>query len=90
MIDYAIIPPAIRDAIDRWVRDSIPGGHFTMAVLANDLHEAVARADENSLHALHSIVAYVYNEIPSAAWGSPEKLRAWAEHRAEVEEVSHG
>lgn len=82
MIDYDTIPPAVREAIDRWVTHGIPAGHFVMAVLANDLHGAISRADERSLAALHSIVAYVYNEIPNNAWGSPDKLRAWTELRA--------
>ena len=78
MIDYDTIPPKIRKALDRWANEGTPVGHFVTAVLENNLSDAVARADEDSLAALHSIVGYVYNELPSPCWGSPEKTKAWA------------
>ncbi len=53
-----------------------PGGWLT-AVLCNDLSMAVLKADETNLKALPATVAYVYQEIPSAAWGSPQKVRTW-------------
>ena len=43
-------------------------------MLANDLMEAVGRADESSLANLAAICRYVYNDIPSNAHGSYERV----------------
>ena len=82
MINYATIPVDVRNSIDAWVTRAIPPGSFVTAVLENNLSEAFAHADDWSLDAMHSIVAYVYNEIPSPCWGSAEKMKAWRERFA--------
>ena len=77
MIDYSQIPESTRYALDAWAeRAQLPGG-FVAAVLRNDLFDAIGRADESNIAAIHSIVAYVYNEMPAACWGSREKCAAW-------------
>lgn len=70
------VPPNIKNAIDRYVRQRIPPDPFTRAVLERDL-EAVVLADETSLKFLKDIYMYVYNYIPSMAWGSPERVKNW-------------
>lgn len=80
-IDYATIPPRVREALDQHAQEHRPTGDFTTAVLENNLMEAVGRADNNSLAALPSIVAYVYNELPGGCHGSPAKVKAWRERR---------
>lgn len=76
-IDYSFIRPDIRDALDAWGRESVPAGWFLTAVLENNLSEALSRADEQNLQVIIHIVAYVYNELPSACWGSAEKVSKW-------------
>jgi len=61
----------------RYVDDRCPTGDFLYAVLSNDLFEAMGRADENNRAALFDICKYIWNELPSICWGSPEKVRAW-------------
>lgn len=78
-----MIPPLIKRAIDKHALEGRPCGHFVTAVLENDLTEAVARADENSLAALYEIVIYCCNYIPSNCWGSKEKVKAWIEQGGE-------
>jgi hypothetical protein len=72
-----LIQNRIRSAIQRHVFQGESVGGFVTAVLHNDLSEAVGRADEECLAALSTIVQYVYNEVPGAAWGSKEKVAAW-------------
>jgi len=55
----------------------VPPGSFLQAVLSNDLVEACNRADHQNQRALYDYVYVLYNAMPSAAWGSPEKVRAW-------------
>lgn len=76
-IDYDQIKPEIRASIDRYVKDRMQTGGFLRAVLENNLKESFMRADERNIETLFHIVAYVYNEVPFNAWGSPEKVEAW-------------
>ena len=64
-------------SITRYVQARIPTGGFLKAVLSNDLKEAVFQADDENIDLLPQIVKYLYNEVPSGCWGSPEKVRTW-------------
>ncbi len=72
-----MIPPLVKEAIDRHVSEGCLCGPFTQYVLLNDLAGAVGQADEKSYAALREIVRYVWNEIPANAWGSATKVDAW-------------
>ena len=71
------LPEPIYEAIESWIEHGYEPGHFTTAVLCNDLAESIGRADETSLLCLADIVKYVYNEAPGPCWGSKEKFVAW-------------
>jgi len=71
------MPEYTKKALDLYVSDRIPTGGFLCAVLTNDLFEAVGRADIQNRYALFQICNYIYNEIPSTCWGSPERVREW-------------
>lgn len=58
---------------DRWL---LPGD-FLQAVLRNDLKAAIALADDSNVLLLRHIVAWCYTNLPSAAWGSREKIAEW-------------
>ena len=77
MIDYALIPEGIMAGLRRYVDEGISPGHFLTAVLENNLVEALGRADEDSQLALHSIVAWVWNEAPAACWGDAQRMQRW-------------
>jgi hypothetical protein len=70
-----------KDSITRYVNEGVPTGGFLEAVLANDLMEAVGRADSTSLVNLFDICVFIYNEIPVAAHGSRERVAAWLERK---------
>ena len=69
------------DALNRYVTLHVPTGDFLRGVLSNNLLESFELADDENLAALHEIVMYIYNEIPSRCWGSPEKVKAWLGER---------
>lgn len=74
----------IREALDEYGKEGRPLGDFLQAVIANDFIEACARADMDNVRALAAIGCYVYNELPSACWGSRACYAAWLEwHAAE-------
>lgn len=75
------IPSHLEEGLRRYATERIPTGSFLRAVLENDLKEAVGRADIESQRSLCAIVSFCYNNIPSASWGSPEKVREWLNGR---------
>lgn len=72
-----------KQSLDEWVKTGIPRGGFLEACLRNDLHDAVARADESSTRCLFLIMQHLFNDLPSACWGTPGRVHRWAvAHRA--------
>jgi hypothetical protein len=71
------IPPTTLEGILGYVTERRPPGHFLQAVLENNLREAFARADDSNAAAMRAIVGFLYNEVPSFVWGSPEKVSSW-------------
>lgn len=74
---YHFIRREILEGINRFVLRHQRVGHFLMAVLKNDLRQALARADSDNATILLQIVSYCHNEIPGICWGSPQKVEAW-------------
>ena len=71
----------IKAAMDRYVEHHIMPGDFLYAVLTNNFVDAVCRADTENEKDLREIAKYVWNELPSKCWGSPEKVNAWINQR---------
>lgn len=67
----------VKEALGRWASHGYQPGDFLTAVLSNDLFEAAARADMTNRFDLWEICEYIYNELPSACWGSREKVEVW-------------
>lgn len=82
------IPEHMHDGAVMYVLHGVPPGNFLTAVLENDLHEAVARADAENQRQLVQWVKWFYNEAPGACWGSPEHLQAWCERHAKDREAA--
>jgi hypothetical protein len=79
-----MIKQSTLDALSRYVKEGIPTGDFLRAVLENKLKESFAYADNDNLSSLREIVSYIYNKLPLACQGSPEKVTAWiAKKKAE-------
>ncbi len=73
----AKVPAHTIGGIDRYVNQRIEPGGFLRAVFENNLSEAFGRADIENRESLFDIVAYIYNDCPSACWGSPERVQKW-------------
>ncbi len=75
--NYDMLPEHMRDAARRYVENGYAPGHFLTAVLENNLVEAAARADEENQRALFQWASWLYNHVPTPAWGSSEKVTEW-------------
>lgn len=72
-----MIPPSIKEAIDRYVDTGCPTGSFLYAVFTNDLFEACARADMYNGPTLQEICKYIYNWTPAICCGSKMNVENW-------------
>jgi hypothetical protein len=82
MIDftgYPSIPAHVQSQLTSYVVNKVYPGGFVAAVLSNDLAASFRRADSANLKAMAEIVSFVYNEVPSTAWGSEEKMHKWCD-----------
>jgi hypothetical protein len=71
-------PARFRESLRLYVEAGIKPGSFLLAVLANNLLDAVANADREALAALPSIVSYVHWEVaPGRCHGSREVVDDW-------------
>jgi hypothetical protein len=75
------IPDNIMQALLRYIEHRIKPGEFLQAVLANDLKDAVGRADSTNISILHVYVTFLYNEAPAKCWGSREAIVEWCKPR---------
>jgi hypothetical protein len=78
---YELLP--LRESLIAYRDEGKPVGHFLTALLSNDLVGACGAADQTNLWLLPIYAAFLYNEMPSRAWGSAEKVAAWLEEYRE-------
>lgn len=81
-IRYAVRPDTLQ-AIFRYAFYGRPVGDFLKAVIANNLSEAMGRADADNRRALHAIVKVFYNYCPGGCWGGPEHYVEYLKTRVE-------
>jgi hypothetical protein len=67
----------IKDSLRRYVEQGIAPGGFLLAVLSNNLMEAIGRADEYNLQSLRAICGHVYCKLPAGCHGSELKVNEW-------------
>jgi len=76
------VPDWAAGGLKRYLHDGIRPGSGLLAILRNDLREAMGRCCEmggEGARDVWQIVNYLYNDVPSPAWGSPEKVQRWLE-----------
>lgn len=77
------IPEHMMPGIERYVEKRIKPGDFLLAIFSNNFVDAVSRADDDCAINLKAFMGYMYNEMPSASWGSPEKVKTWLKGSSE-------
>ncbi len=74
------LPHYMEGGTRRWLEQGIHPGNFLSAVISNDLFEAFGLADSENCDAMFEWIRFFYNETPADSHGSPEAMKAWAEH----------
>lgn len=80
MLNYEMLPEHMQDGMRRYVEQGIPPGGFATAVLENKLAESFLKADTDNTHYMREWAVFMWEEMPTAAWGSTEKVAAWIAH----------
>lgn len=75
------VPEELHDGLIAYILHGAKPGSFLTAVLVNSLKDACAKSDTTNRYRLYDIVAFLYNDIPMAAWGDPDRVFAWCRHR---------
>ena len=88
--DYSALPEHMREGMQLYIEHGVLPGSFLQAVLENDLMGALRNADDINLHRLPDYGRFLYNEMPLAIFGSPEKVKAHADamHEQRMKEQS--
>lgn len=80
-IHTADIPSNLQEGLVRYFLDGIRPGDFLLAVLKNDLRDAVSRAVDPSV--LGPLVMWLNNCVPAPSWGDARAVEAWISQKAE-------
>lgn len=83
------IPDACADAMARYLVYGVRPGSFLTAVLENRFVGAVGKADSHNALLLKNYARFLWNDIPSPAWGSPEKVKEWIERHGGDDELPY-
>ena len=75
--DYSAIPERMQTALKNYVLERRRPGDFLMAVIMNDLRNAVNYADDENLPIIKLYVQWFYNRAPASCHGSPTAFVKW-------------
>ena len=82
MLDYNKAPNNSGESFKLFVEEGVPTGSFLEALLSNNLSSACSRADHVNRRIIYEYVYFMWEELPSAAWGSPERYKDWLQYIA--------
>lgn len=77
-LNYSILPEHMQDGARRYIEDGVHPGSFLEAVLANDLLQALRKADDINMQSMQQWGRFLY-EIPAICHGSYEKVNSWCD-----------
>lgn len=84
------IPEGMHDGYVLYLVWGFHPGSFLVAVLSNNLLEAFKRADVFNREAMFQHVAFLCDNAPADAWGSPENVAAWVQKHREARQALTG
>ncbi|MFI5222812.1 MAG: hypothetical protein ACHQX3_00985 [Nitrospirales bacterium] len=73
------IPDYMWDGLVAYITEGRPTGGFLQAIFSNNLKEACSKADGENQGIIYDYVHFLFNNAPSACWGSPERVAQWRE-----------
>lgn len=83
---YFLLPPHMRGGMRDYLEKGIPPGGFLYSILCNDFMTAAGKADQINLAALPQYCLFLFNNAPTASWGSSENVQDWIDYKKEERE----
>lgn len=71
------IPERIQRALHNYIHNRIRPNTFLIAVLSNDLYNAIKKSTNEEYLALTQICNWVYRNAPMICWGDEETVKNW-------------
>jgi hypothetical protein len=71
------VPSFMAQDLANYIVNKIPPGGFLESFLANDLMEALGRADSTNINLFPAYGKFLYNYAPHACHGSYEIVQSW-------------
>ena len=74
-VDYSRLPVHVRPALRRYIELGLEPGYTLKRVLEGRLDVVLIFKDD--LPALLAVVQWLHEDVPAAAWGSPDQVQHW-------------
>jgi len=71
------LPGHMWDGVERYLTRGIIPGDFLVAVFESNLAGAAHHADHYNQSLLYVWACFMFNAMPTACWGNPDKVQAW-------------
>ena len=71
------VPVNLRDGLVMWLEHRLMPGGFLTAALSNDLMQACARGDPETIKGLRNLMTFINCHAPRGSYGSPQNVRDW-------------
>lgn len=71
------LPEHMQASAQAYIEHGQPPGGFLRAVLENDLVDAFELADSENECSMRAWVAWLYRDVPPAAWKSQQAVNDW-------------
>lgn len=84
------IPQHMWESVRNYIEHGFAPGGFLYAVLTNNLADSFNKGDMLNAQSLGNYVRFMWWEIDSDAWGSPEKVDAWIKKGGSLGHESQG
>lgn len=89
LFEYDKIPERMMTSMTEYIEKGRPMGHFLSAIFANNLSDAVKRADNENAFLIPIYTTWVHNFAPIGSMGSYEKVDEWVQKGGRDEAKKH-
>lgn len=72
------VPAGLHQGITQYLSKGVIPGYFLRTIIMKDFQEAMMAADDENLWLIPAVWSFFYNNAPSLAWGSSEKMYEWS------------